>query len=244
MIVKSAFAAWTGALLLVLTPVAGAFADDDDDDRPLRTIVVSGIGEVQASPDTARINAGVVTEAEDAKTALSANTAAMSTLFKALKSMGIAPNDMQTSNFSIAPRYAPYNRQQPVKEKRIIGYRVSNSVAVRVRDLSSLGQMLDSLAGAGANKINGITFYVDKADSLMDDARRKAVADARQKAELYAAEAGVKLKRVLNIREGGARPGPRPVFRTMAAPDRAASVPVATGEQTIRASVSVTYGLK
>ena len=78
----------------------------------------------------------------------------------------------------------------------------------------------------------------------MDEARRRAIADARRKAELYATEAGATLKRTLTIREGGARPGPRPVLRAMAALDAAESVPVARGEQTMSASVSVTYELE
>lgn len=234
-------AALAGAVFLFLTPAATAA---DDGERPLRTIALSGTGEVQARPDTARVNAGVVTEGKDARSALSANTEAMTALFKSLKDMGIADRDMQTRNFNIAPRYAPYNRSQPIRENRIIGYRVTNSVAVRVRDLESLGPLLDRLAGAGANQISGISFYVDKAQNLMDEARRRAIADARRKAELYATEAGAKLKRILTIREGGVRPGPQPVFRAMAAKDSAESVPVARGEQTISASVSVTYELE
>lgn len=234
-------AALAGAMILALTPAASAA---DDDARPFRTISLSGSGEVQARPDTARVTAGVVTEDKDARSALAANSAAMTALFKSLKDMGIADRDMQTSNFNISPRYAPYNRTQPVRENRIIGYRVANSVSVRVRDLDGLGALLDRLADAGANQINGVSFHVDKAENLMDEARRRAIADALRKAELYATEAGAKLKRILTIREGGARPGPQPVFRAMAAKDAAESVPVARGEQTIRASVSVTYELE
>ncbi|MGB0629795.1 MAG: SIMPL domain-containing protein [Alphaproteobacteria bacterium] len=241
MTARNLTAALAGAMFLVLTPAAMA---SDDNQRPYRTISLSGNGEVQARPDTARVNAGVITEGKDARSALAANSAAMAELFKSLKDMGIADRDMQTRNFNIAPRYAPYNRSQPIRENRIIGYRVTNSVAVRVRDLASLGPLLDRLAGAGANQMNGISFYVDKADNLMDEARRRAIADARRKAELYATEAGAKLKRILTIREGGARPGPQPVFRAMAASDAKESVPVAAGEQTIRASVSVTYELE
>lgn len=230
-----------GILFLALAPAATATADDHE--RPFRTISLSGTGEVQARPDTARVNAGVVTEGADARTALAANTAAMQALFKSLKDMGIADRDMQTRNFNISPRYAPYNRTQPNRENRIIGYRVTNSVGVRVRNLDALGGLLDRLAQAGANQINGISFYVDKADNLMDEARRRAIADARRKAELYATEAGAELKRILTISEGGAV-SPRPVFRAMAVADSKESVPVARGEQTISASVSVTYELE
>lgn len=126
----------------------------------------------------------------------------------------------------------------------VIGYRVTNTVAVRVRDLARLGGLTDWLTGAGANQMNGIRFFVDKNENLMDEARRRAIADARRKAELLATEAGARLKRELTIAQGGARPGPRKVFRAMALQDSTASVPVAAGEQTIGANVSVTYDLE
>ena len=118
----------------------------------------------------------------------------------------------------------------------VIGYRVTNTVAVRVCDLARLGGLTDWLTGAGANQMNGIRFFVDKNENL--------IADTRRKAELLATEAGARLKRELTIAQGGARPGPRKVFRAMALQDSTASVPVAAGEQTIRANVSVTYDLE
>ena len=155
--------------------------------------------------------------------------------------MGIADRDIQTRNFSTAPRYARRQiRQQPGQPARqqnvVIGYRVTNTVAVRVRDLARLGGLIDRLTGACANQMNGIRSFVDKTENLMDEARRKA--------ELLATEAGARLMRVLTIAEGGARPSPRKVLRAMALQDSAASVPVAAGEQTIRANVSVTYDLE
>lgn len=204
---------------------------------------------ILARPDTASINAGIVSNGADAKSTLAANSKAMGDIFKSLKDMGIADRDIQTRNFSIAPRYARRQiRQQPGQPVRqqnvVIGYRVTNTVAVRVRDLARLGGLIDRLTGAGANQMNGIRFFVDKTENLMDEARRWAIADARRKAELLATEAGARLMRVLTIAEGGARPGPRKVLRAMALQDSAASVPVAAGEQTIRANVSVTYDLE
>lgn len=107
---------------------------------------------------------------------------------------------------------------------------------MRVCDLARLGGLTDWLTGAGANQMNGIRFFVDKNENL--------IADTRRKAELLATEAGARLKRELTIAQGGARPGPRKVFRAMALQDSTASVPVAAGEQTIRANVSVTYDLE
>lgn len=223
------------AVLLLAVPAAPVLADDAP-----RTISVSGSGEVTAGPDTALVTAGVLTEAGDARTALAENNKAVAAVFGELKKIGIAERDMQTRNFNVSPRYDRPERGEP---NRIVGYQVSNQVAVRVRDLDKLGPLLDRLIGAGANQMNGIQFYVDRSDALMDEARRKAVADAKRKAEILASEAGTKIKRVISISENGMR-SPQPVmFRAMAA-DKAESVPVASGEQTISATVSVTYEIE
>ena len=232
-------AAFFAAALILAAPFASARADDHDD-RSRRTISVSGSGEVSMRPDTANITAGVLTEGEDAKAALRANSETVAKIFAALKDAGIEGRDMQTSNFGISPRYDRPDRNQP---PRLTGYRVSNQVSVRVRDLESLGVLLDALAVAGANQMNGIRFYVEDSTQQTDEARRRAVADARRKAELYAVAAGAELGGVLSISESGGRP-PQPVFRAMAVAEDAKSVPVAPGEQTISASVSITYRLK
>ena len=145
-----------GAAILLLTPFAAAVADDDD--RPFRIVSVSGVGEVQVRPDTASINAGIVSDGADAKSTLAANSKTMGDLFKSLKNMGIADRDIQTRNFSIAPRYArqltrPQPGQPAAQQNVIIGYRVTNTVAVRVRDLARLGARA-LLAGFLATLVN------------------------------------------------------------------------------------------
>jgi uncharacterized protein YggE len=237
MFAKFAAAPLAALLLLAHGPV---LADDGSPARAPRTLSVGGSGEVGAVPDTAMVTAGVTTEASDARTALDSNSRAVSDVFAALAQAGVAPADMQTRNFVVSPRY---ERSQRGEIGNIVGYQVTNQVAVRVRALEKLGLLLDRLVSAGANQMGGIAFYVDKADALTDEARKRAVADARRKAELYAAEAGAKVGRVLAISESGARP-PQPVFRTMAVADRAEAVPVARGEQTVSASVTITYELE
>ena len=237
MIAKLAAAPLAAFLLLLHGPV---FADDGGRAGALRTLSVTGSGEVSAVPDTALVTGGVTTEAADARSALDANSKAVSDIFAALAQAGVAPADIQTRNFVVSPRY---DRSQRGEIGKIVAYQVTNQVAVRVRALEKLGLLLDRLVSAGANQMGGIAFYVDKADAMTDEARKRAVADARRKAELYAAEAGAKVGRVLAISEAGARP-PQPVFRAMAMADRAESVPVARGEQTISATMTITYELE
>lgn len=225
-----------GAAILITMATGPARAADH---QPVRTLSLTGTGESSSPPDTATVSAGVVTEAPDAKSAVQRNSETVGSLFRSLKDMGIADRDMQTRSFNISP---VYTRPPRGEQAQISGYRVSNSVTVRVRDLSELGTVLDRLVKAGANQMNGVSFYIDRPADLMDEARRRAVADVRRKADVYAEAAGIRIKGILSISEGGGRP-PQPMLRTMAA-ESAENVPVAAGEQTISASVTITYEIE
>lgn len=209
-----------------------------------RIITVSGLGEVKTRPDMAIINSGVTSEATTAREALSKNNAAMTAVINALKNAGVAEDDIQTSNFSVSPVYPPYQPNQTTPP-RISGYQVSNQVSARVKQLAKLGAILDALVRAGSNQISGVSFDVDEPKPLLDQARKKAVADARARAELYTAAAGVSLGRVVQISEsGGVIMPPQPMFRREAMAASDASVPIAAGQQTLSASVSITYEIQ
>ena len=167
------------------------------------------------------------------------NSAAMEQVLKALTALGIADRDIHTTNVSIVPLRAPpqTGRQQP---PAVVGYEVTNQVRVRVRNLATLGHLLDTLVSQGANALGGIAFAIADPAPLLEQARIKAIADARQKAQVYATAAGVKLGRVLFIRDAAAGV-PRPMAaRAMAS----AAVLIAPGEQELDVSVSVTYALE
>ena len=174
---------------------------------PPAIISVTGEATVSAAPDLAQIDGGVTTEAKTAREASDANNAAMGKVLLALKGAGLEEKDFQTSRLSLQPQSAP-NRPGP---PTIVGYRASNRVTIRVRDVTKIANVIDTLVGAGANDIGGINFMVSQASKLLDDARTQAVADARRKAEIYAKAAGVTLGAPLSISEEGT--APRPVFR-------------------------------
>ena len=153
------------------------------------------------APDIAFVDAGVATDAKTAREASEANNTAMTKVFAALKAANIDARDIQTSRLSLQPQYAP-NRSGP---SPVVGYRASNRVTVRIHDVSKVAGVIDTLVGAGANDIGNVAFEVSQASKLLDDAREKAVADARRKAEIYARAAGVTLGAPLSISEGGAR---------------------------------------
>lgn len=217
----------------------GALAQATPEKRLERTVTVSAAGQARAEPDIARISAGVAVEASTAREALTANSAAMARIIAGLKDNGIDAKDIQTSSFSIDPRYNnPLEGQTAV----ITGYRVSNQVEVTARDLQRLGEVMDSLVVLGANQMHGLTFDVSKAETLKDDARKDAIANALRRAKLYANAAGAEVGEVIAIAEEAAQfqPVAVPMQRAM----KAESVPIESGSQTLEARVTVTWALK
>ncbi|HEU4806052.1 MAG TPA: SIMPL domain-containing protein [Nitrobacter sp.] len=208
------------------------------DVMPRPAISVTGEATISVPPDRARIEAGVTTDAKTAREASDANNAAMGKVLLALKSTGIDEKDYQTSRLSLQPQYANQNRPGP---NVLTGYRATNRVTVKLRDILKVASVIDAVTEAGGNDIGGINFMVSNASKLLDDARAQAIADARRKAEIYAKAAGVTLGAPLSISEEGS-PGPV-MFRRAAAP-MAADVAIAPGEETLRVTVGVSWAIK
>src|SRR4051812_42597850 len=224
--------------LATLLAAAVLIAPARAEDAPIAAISVTGEAQISVAPDLAQIDAGVTTEAKTAREASEANNAAMGKVLLALKGAGVDEKDYQTSRLSLQPQYAP-NRTGP---SPVVGYRASNRVTVRIPDVTKVAGIIDVLTGAGANELGGITFVVSQASKLLDDAREKAIVDARRKAEIYAKAAGVSLGEPLNISEAGSS---GLVFRSkMVAGGMAASAPVAQGEETLSVSVSVSWAIR
>ncbi|HEY1612776.1 MAG TPA: SIMPL domain-containing protein [Rhizomicrobium sp.] len=204
-----------------------------------RTISVSGQGDIKAPPDQASLSSGVVTQARTAADALAGNTRAMNAVFATLKRLGIPDKQIQTSDFSVTPQYPPDRAGSDTG--RITGYRVSNEVTATV-DLAKLGPALDALVAAGSNSIGNIAFAIRDPKPLLAAARAAAVADAIARAQTYAKAGGVSLGPILSISEAGAEE-PHPVYRMAMAPMSAAA-PVAGGQESIDASVNVTFQIR
>jgi len=212
------------------------------DSPPPRTMTVSGQGEVKAVPDEAQLSAGVVTQARTAADALAANSRAMNAVFDALKRIGIPDKSIQTSDFSVSAQYQ--TDQHGNTTQKIVGYQVSNSVTVIVDDLARLGSAIDALVSSGANSMGDIAFTVRDPKPLLTQARAEAVKDALQRAETYSKAAGVVLGPIDSIGENGYS-APRPMGRMMAMANSVAqSTPVAAGEDSITAGVSITFELR
>jgi uncharacterized protein len=204
---------------------------------PPAAISVTGEASVSVPPDLAQVDGGVTSDGKTAREASDTNNAAMGKVLLALKGAGIDEKDYQTSRLSLQPQYAP-NRSGP---SPVVGYRASNRVTIRVRDITKVANVIDVLVGAGANEVGGINFMVSQASKLLDDAREKAVADARRKADIYARAAGVTLGEPLSISEEGSSV---PLYRGKMAAPMAAGAQVAQGEETLSVTVSVTWAIK
>ena len=232
-----------GACLSTLIAAAPATADEPR----VATMALEGTATVKSEPDMATVTTGVTSSAETARAALDANNEAMANLLALVKESGVADKDMQTSNFSVQPQYvypekpdADGYRQLP----RIVGYEVSNTLSVTLRDLDGLGAVLDQMVSAGSNTIGGINFAVSDNTELRNQARRDAMQAAIDKAELYADAAGVCLDRIVSVHENGDYlPQPNMMRAYSVAAESASSVPVAGGEVGYSITVSVEWEL-
>ncbi len=207
---------------------------------PLRTIRLDAMGTAKAKPDMAQISVGVVSEAESAKAALDQNSEAMAKIVAGLKDSGIAEADIQTVDFAVRPRFEISKDNKPPV---INGYRVVNSVRIAVRDIDKLGQVLERVAALGSNEMGGISFSIKDTAQLLDDARKQAINNARHKAELYAAAAGVALGRVLTIDEQTVTPWRPQPYAMQRMDAKAVDVPIQPGEAELQVTISVMWEL-
>ncbi len=202
---------------------------------------ISATGEVTRVPDLAIISAGVVTRASSARSALQQAANKMARVRAALTRAGVADRDIQTSNINLNPDYAYENNRPP----RLTGYNASNQVTVRFRDIANAGEILDALVAEGANSINGPTLTIDRPEAALDEARTRAIAAGRSRAELYARGMGLRVVRVVAVSESGGSypvPPPMPMMRAEAASD--ASTRIDPGEQKLQVTLAMTFELQ
>ncbi len=220
-------------MVLALSLVIGQAAAQD---AAQGRLIVTGEGAVDSVPDMATITMGVTSEAKTAREAMAETSEATAAVLEALTGAGIEPRDMQTRDLALNPLWD--NRSSG--ERNIVGFQASNTVFVRVRDLDALGEVLDEVIQSGANQFRGLSFGLQEPGPALDEARRRAVAEAMRKAELYAEAAGLTLGPVLELTESDGNVGPVMMERAMMAMD----VPIAAGEVTTNANVTMIFGLR
>jgi len=205
-------------------------------------IMVSGEGKVSVVPDVATVNLGI--EAEDTTVAAAQNQAAtaMGMVMVALTDNGVAEEDIQTQYFNI---YRVTRWDDETWQEVVIGYRVSNTVSVKIRDMENIGSIIDAAVEAGGDlaRVNGISFSIEDPSIYYEEAREEAMADAKARAEALAELAGIKLGKPTHITENSYQPGP--IYVPGARVDEAmeSETPISPGETEITLNVQVTYDI-
>lgn len=229
----------TTALLAALMLAAPAWAD-----QSAPKIVVTGVGEAAMRPDMATVMLTVLREGETAREALDAANEAAAAVLAALKEEGIADRDLQTSGLSVQPDYVyPQPTDGKPQQPRIVSYRVLNTITARLRDLSKVGAVIDRAVTLGVNQGGDIQFGNADPKPALEQARKRAVEDARARAEVLAQAAGAQLGGLFEIVEDAGGEPPRPIGVQVMRMEAADSVPVEAGENSYRIQVRVTWGL-
>ena len=202
---------------------------------------VTATGEVSRVPDLAIISAGVQTLQPTATAAIEDNAARMERVRSALKRAGIADRDIQTSSINLNPEYRYVENQPPV----LTGYRASNNVNVKFRDLKRSGAILDALVKEGANQLNGPSLTIDKPEEAYDEARIKAIAAGQRRAELYARALGKRVVRLFSVSEGtSSNPGPMPMSYARDSAMAASKTEISPGSQELQVTVQMSFELQ
>ena len=234
---------WLGLALCAAAPTAVAAQAVQ---APMPAIAgtrleVSATGEATRVPDLAIISAGVVTRQTTATAAIQENAARMERVLSALRRAGIEERDVQTSSINLNPEY----RYQENRAPQLVGYTASNQVSIRFRDIRNTGKILDALVAEGANQINGPTLTIDKPEAALDEARLKALANGRARADVYARALGRRVARIVSISEsGGSYPVPPPMPMMMEARNQAADSKILPGEQKLQVTLSIVFDLQ
>jgi uncharacterized protein YggE len=200
-------------------------------------ITITGTGKIVYVPDIGYVTVGVSSDGVTAAEAWQKNSTIVKRIFDVLKAQGIDPKDMKTSGLSVTPRYV----HPKDKEPQLVGYTVTYDLAVTVRKLDELGKVLDEMVENGANRNVGISFGSSEAEKLLDQARARAVAEARRRAELYVTGAGGQLGQLVSITEGSHSPWPMYRYELASKAGNDATLPIAAGQQEVSVSVTVEY---
>lgn len=206
-----------------------------------QTVSFTGKGKVNAEPDTARVDIGLVTEGKDTITVQNENSSKMNAVIKFLKERGISEADIKTSNYSLSPKYE-YNKGK----SSLVGYTLNQNLTVMVRNLDKIGEILDGSVKNGANRIDSVSLFVDKPEELKNKAREEAIKIAKEKAMLASKAADLKLGKLVGFSEGFS--GEPPIFFESLGKgfggDTPRSPQIEPGNQEITVNVTLTYLIK
>lgn len=220
------------------------------------TVSFSGEGKVLAKPDIALTTLTILTEATTSKAAQDNNSKKSEAVMDFLKKQEIDEKDIKTVSYNIYPQYSyprPYSPTQSYmppdyySNPKITGYQVNETIEVKIRDLGKVSSILDGVVTAGVNQISGLQFDIDDKEKLKAEAREKAVADAKKKADELEDQVDIKLGKIINYTEGF-NGWPAPMYYKAAEFDSAemggGGPDIATGQNEVVVNVTITYQIK
>lgn len=215
-------------------------------------ITVSGTSEIYVKPDLAVIDISVITQKKTVDEALSENAKSMNAVIDSVKNQGIEEKDIKTIAFNISPRYE-YLKEgidiylYPSGKRTLVGYEVTQSLEVKIRDMTKIGELIQGATDNGANDIGDLFFTIDNQDEFKAQAKAKAIEEAKNNAQTLASQLGVKLVRVLDFSENTYTPNYVNYFKDAAVGLESSSGPapqIQTGENKIESTVTITYEIK
>lgn len=215
-------------------------------DAVYRSISFSGEGKVYTKPDIATVTLSVVTESRTVADLQKKNTEKMNKVIEFLKGKGVEEKDIKTTNYNLYPRYdySQYSSRIP----QIIGYEITQSLEVKIRNLDKVGEVLEGSVAAGVNQIYSLYFKVDKDDDFKSQAKELAINNAKKKAEETAKQLGVKLGKLIGYNESGNYPGP--IYSDyskamgMGGGGSESAPNIQIGENEITVNITLTYEIK
>jgi uncharacterized protein YggE len=234
--------------LTLLATVAATCGDTttrvDNTGNGVQGIMVSGNGKATGKPDIAQITLGVSKLADTVQQARDDAGSSLDAMIKSVQANGVAKDDIQTQQFNISPEYDYTNGRQ-----RLTGFRVTNVVSVKLRDINKTSQVVDDAVNAGGDnaQVQGLAFTIDKPEDLERQARENAVADAKKKAQTLAGATGVSVGDPIAISETNVQGGPeyyKGIANDSAAAAAVPSTPIETGTLDVTVDVNVTWSIK
>jgi hypothetical protein len=232
-------------LMIMIIAYLGASINQKNQTSENQVITVSGNGEVYAAPDVGLIDISVRTEGKDVATATNDNSVKMNNIIAFVKSSNVLEKDIKSTGFNINPVYA---WEDKTGRRTLTGYEVSQTINVKIRDLTKVGAIISGATEKGANDIGSLSFIVDNDEQIKEDAKNLAIKDAQAKAKNLEKALGVKMVKIINFSESSYNPIYNSVVSSYKMLDSAGSgvsaPTIAAGQNKITSTVTITYAIK